>query len=254
MHSMNVCTLAVAMAQIDEINPATLQIIATAALLHDVGKTRVTLDILNKPGKFEPEELAEMRKHADYSGDILREEGGFTEEAIAIATQHHEMMDGSGYPRGLKGEEIHPFARITAVADVYDALTAKRIYKDGMPMHQALLIILKNRGTEFDEHAVELLVKTVGFYPVASLVALSTGEMALVYQPNPDNPRQPTLGILTNQKQALRATPYIVDLSRADANGREILKVLDPEEHGIDIEEKMQEIAERGTRTDARSR
>jgi len=166
MHCMNVCTLVVAMAQAEGVPHSILPMITTAALLHDVGKTRVPLEILNKPGRFEPHELEEMRKHVVYSGEILEAAGGFPEEGIAIATQHHEMMDGSGYPLKLAGDQIHPFARMTAVADVYDALTAKRVYKPAMPMYQALLRIHKNKGTEFDDHAVDLFIKALGAYPV----------------------------------------------------------------------------------------
>ncbi len=122
MHCMNVCTLVVAVAQADGVDPGYLPVVTAATLLHDVGKTRVPLEVLNKPGRFEPHELEVMRKHAVFSGDIMREEGGFTEEQVFIAEQHHEMLDGSGYPYGLKGDEIHPYARMTAVADVYDAL------------------------------------------------------------------------------------------------------------------------------------
>ncbi|MCH2662436.1 DUF3391 domain-containing protein, partial [bacterium] len=155
MHCMNVCTLVTAMAMHNGTEPAMLPMITTAALLHDAGKTRVPLEILNKPGRFESHELQEMRKHATYSGDIMREDGSFSEEQIAIAEQHHEMLDGSGYPQGLSGDAIHYFARLTAVADVYDALTAKRVYKPAMPMYQALLRIHKNKGAEFDEDVVD---------------------------------------------------------------------------------------------------
>lgn len=252
MHSINVCTLVVAMVQSEGVDTKTLEMITTAVLLHDIGKTRIPLDILNKPGKLEFAELTQMRRHAEYGGDILREVGGFAKEAIAIATQHHEMMDGSGYPLGLKGDEIHPLARLTAVADVYDALTAKRVYKEGMPLHQALLAILKNRTDEFDDHAVKLLVKTVGFYPVSSLVLLSTGELALVYQPNPDNPYLPIVGIFTGQEENSRSKPFIVDLSKpANANERQILKVLKADAVAIDIEAKMQEIEMHGIYTDS---
>ena len=99
MHCMNVCTLVVAVAQADGVDPGMLETITTATLLHDVGKTRVPLEVLNKPGRFEPHELDEMRKHALHSGDIMRETGDFPEEAIAIAEQHHEMMNGSGYQK-----------------------------------------------------------------------------------------------------------------------------------------------------------
>jgi putative nucleotidyltransferase with HDIG domain len=255
MHCMNVCTLVVAMAMADGVDPAILPMITSAALLHDVGKTRVPLEILNKPGRFEPHELQEMRKHAVHSGDILRENGGFTEEAIAIATQHHEMMNGSGYPNGLKGDEINSFARYTAVADVYDALTAKRVYKPAMPMHQALLRIHKNRGTEFDDRAVELFVRALGIYPVGSLVEMNTKEQAVVFEPNPENSRKPVVGLLTLPTQKPRAAPMIVDLAkRSEAEDREIVKVLDPDQIGLDIEATIEEIKQRGERSERRRR
>ena len=253
MHCMNVCTLvvAMAMAMADGIDASLLPLITTATLLHDVGKTRVPLEVLNKPGRFEPEELAEMRRHATYSGDIMNEMGGFTEEAIAIATQHHEMMDGSGYPLALKGDEIHPYARLTAVADVYDALTAKRVYKPAMPMYQALLRIHQNKGTEFEERAVDLFVRALGLYPVGSLVELNNKEQAVVFEPNPADSRKPTLGILTMANQKPRAAPFIVNLSRrSEAEGREIVKVLDPDQVGLDIEKIMEDVGTRGERTE----
>lgn len=255
MHCMNVCTLVTAMALHDGVEPALLPMITAAALLHDVGKARVPLEILNKPGRFEPHELQEMRRHALYSGDIMREVGGFSEEAIAIATQHHEMLDGSGYPLGLKNGEIHYYARLTAVADVYDALTAKRVYKPAMPMYQALLRIHKNKNTEFDEQAVDLFVKTLGLYPVGTLVELNNRERGVVYEPNPRDSRKPTVGIFTMPNQKARAAPLIVNLAlRSEAEGREIAKVLDPEREGIDVEQMIQEIAQRGERTERRRR
>ncbi|MFH1571624.1 MAG: HD-GYP domain-containing protein [Gemmatimonadota bacterium] len=255
MHCMNVCTLVVAVAQADGVEPGQLTRITAAALLHDVGKTRVPLEILNKPGRFEPHELQEMRKHAVYSADIMREDGNFSDDQIAIASQHHEMLDGSGYPYGLKGEEIHAYARMTAVADVYDALTAKRVYKPAMPMHQALMRLHKNRDTEFDAHFVDLFVRTLGVYPVGSLVELNTHEMAVVYEPNPDNSHKPTVGILTLPTQKSRAAPFICNLAlRSQAEGREVAKVLDPEQQGVDVERIIDEIKKRGERGERRMR
>ena len=255
MHCMNVCTLVVAMAQAEGVPNSILPMITTAALLHDVGKTRVPLEILNKPGRFEPHELEEMRKHVIYSGEILEAAGGFPEEGIAIATQHHEMMDGSGYPYKLSGDQIHPFARMTAVADVYDALTAKRVYKPAMPMYQALLRIHKNKGTEFDDHAVDLFIKALGAYPVGSLVELNTKEQAIVFEPNPEDSRKPVVGILNMSNQQERAAPLIVSLAiRSAAEGREIVKVLDPDQLEVDIEASLKRIETKGERTERRRR
>ena len=255
MHCMNVCTLVAAVAKAEGVDSGTLPMITTATLLHDVGKTRVPLEVLNKPGRFEPDELEIMRQHATFSGDIMTEEGGFPEEAIAIATQHHEMMDGSGYPNALKGDDIHPYARMTAVADVYDALTAKRVYKPAMPMHQALMRIHKNKGTEFDEHFVNLFVKTLGVYPVASLIELNTKETAVVYEPNPNNSHKPTVGVLTMPNQKPRAAPMVVNLARrSEAEGREVARVIDPEKAGVDVEQIMEEIKKKGETSERRRR
>ena len=253
MHCMNVCTLVVAMSQADGVPNSILPMITTAALLHDVGKTRVPLEILNKPGRFEPNELDEMRKHVIYSGEILEEAGGFPEEAMAIATQHHEMLDGSGYPYKLSGDDVHPFARMTAVADVYDALTAKRVYKPAMPMYQALLRIHKNKGTEFDGHAVDLFIKALGAYPVGSLVELNTKEQAVVYEPNPEDSRKPVVGILNMSNQQDRSVPLVVRLAlRSEAEGREIVRVLDPDQLEVDIEALLKRIQTKGERTERR--
>jgi putative nucleotidyltransferase with HDIG domain len=251
MHCMNVCTLVIAVAQADGVDPGYLPILTTATLLHDVGKTRIPLEILNKPGRFEPVELEEMRKHAVYSAEIMREEGGFTDEQIAIAEQHHEMLNGKGYPYGLKGDEIHPYARMTAVADVYDALTAKRVYKPAMPMYQALMVLHKNRGTEFDEHFVGLFVRALGVYPVGSLVELNNKEMAVVYEPNPDNSRKPVIGILTQSNGRQRAAPFVCNLAlRSEAEEREVAKVLDPEKEGVDVDAVMELIKMKGESTE----
>ena len=251
MHCVNVCTLVIAVAQADGIDPGYLPILTTATLLHDVGKTRIPLEILNKPGRFEPSELEEMRKHAVYSAEIMREEGGFTDEQIAIAEQHHEMLNGKGYPYGLKGDEIHPYARMTAVADVYDALTAKRVYKPAMPMYQALMVLHKNRGTEFDEHFVGLFVRALGVYPVGSVVELNNKEVAVVYEPNPDNSRKPVIGILTQSNGRQRAAPFVCNLARrSEAEGREVAKVLDPEKVGVDVDAVMELIETKGERTE----
>ncbi|MEE2659800.1 MAG: HD-GYP domain-containing protein [Candidatus Latescibacterota bacterium] len=251
MHCMNVCTLVVAVAQAEGVDSGVLPMITSATLLHDVGKTRVPLEILNKPGRFEPNELEEMRKHAVYSGEIMREDGNFSDEQIYIAEQHHEMMDGSGYPHGLKGDKIHPYGRMTAVADVYDALTAKRVYKPAMPMHQALLRIHKNRETEFDPHFVDLFVRALGVYPVGSLVELNNKEMAVVSEPNPENSRKPTVGIFTMANTKPRAAPLVVRLARrSEAEDREIATVMDPEKAGIDVEDWLDTVKERGEKTE----
>ncbi len=118
--------------------------------LHDIGKVNVSADIINKPGKLTEEEFTEMRKHPDESEKILSEAHQLTEEARVIATQHHERDDGRGYPKGLKGYDIHPYASICCLADVYDALTGKRSYKVGKTPELALKIMVEEMSGHFN--------------------------------------------------------------------------------------------------------
>jgi len=255
LHSVNVCILVAVLVLADGAAPSTLPAIITATLLHDIGKIRVPQEILNKPGRFEPHELQAMHQHPLYSGEMLAEIDGFTPDMIAIATQHHERLDGSGYPHGLKGDQIHRLARMTAVADIYDALTSPRAYRPALSLHKALLHIYQNRGVKFDEQIVDLFTKTLGIYPVGSLVELNTRERGLVYEPNSEEGRRPTVGILTRPNQKLRRAPYIVNLAaRSEAGGREITRVLDPQSVGMDTEKLLQVIHTNGERTENRMR
>ena len=239
-HCVNVCVLVLAVAHSEGITESDAEMLATAALLHDIGKTRVPLEVLNKPGRFEPEELAEMRKHAVYAEGVLSEMPGVTDEIMCIATQHHEMFDGSGYPHKLTGEEIHRFGQMTAVADVYDALTSARVYKPALPPYFALGRIYGNRDAEFRRDVVDLFIKSLGLYPVGSLVLLDTGEVGVVCEPNPEDTRQPKVGIIVTRYRKRRQVPLVVDLADAHASEvRRIAKVLDPAKYGLDVEKIM---------------
>jgi putative nucleotidyltransferase with HDIG domain len=238
-HCVNVCVLVLAVAHANGVDKSTAEMLATATLLHDIGKTKVPLEILNKPGRFEPDELDEMRKHTIYGEEVLREMSGVTEEMMYIATQHHEMFNGSGYPHKLSGEEIHRFGQMTAVADVYDALTSARVYKPALPPHFALTRIYGNRDTEFRKDIVDLFVKSLGLYPVGSLITLNTGEVGIVCEPNPENSRQPKVGIFISRYKKRRMVPTVVDLSEQSSEKREIVQVLDPAKYNVDIDRML---------------
>ena len=125
--------------------------------MHDLGKITVDDAVLRKPGRFTPEEFEQMKKHAPEGARIVKQilEGTdnveFMNIAVNVAHYHHERMDGSGYPEGLKGEEIPFEARIMAIVDVYDALVSKRVYKDSMSFEQADQIIIESMGKHFDK-------------------------------------------------------------------------------------------------------
>lgn len=148
----------------DEINPDYMTQICSAAPLHDVGKIMISDMILNKPGRFTPEEFAVMQTHSEIGGNIVRDVlGNGTDPDLIrmssdVAHYHHEKWDGTGYPNGLKGEEIPLSARIMAVADVFDALVSKRVYKDAMGVEEAYSILVKDAGTHFDPELVQVFV------------------------------------------------------------------------------------------------
>ena len=139
------------------------ELILYAAPLHDIGKIGIPDNILLKPGRFEPDEFEIMKTHAQLGAHMLEGAERFPvlKAGKTIALQHHEKYDGTGYPNGLKGEEIHLYARIITIADVFDALTSKRCYKDPIPLEKVLDIMKKDAGTHFDPHLIDLFLKNI---------------------------------------------------------------------------------------------
>jgi response regulator RpfG family c-di-GMP phosphodiesterase len=148
----------------EEVNEEFVEKLTNAAALHDVGKIMISDTILNKPGKFTVDEYEIMKTHSQLGGEIVENILKDTSDAALIqissdvAHYHHEKWDGSGYPEGLKGEEIPLCARIMAVADVFDALVSKRVYKDKMPVEEAFDILQRDSGTHFDPEIVEVFM------------------------------------------------------------------------------------------------
>ena len=145
------------------LNEEECELVLYAAPLHDIGKVGIPDKILLKPGKFEGNEFEIMKQHAILGAKILEgtEQYPVLKAGQIIALEHHEKWDGSGYPRGIKGEEIHLYARIIAIADVFDALSSKRVYKEAMPLEKVLSIMKKDAGTHFDPNLIELFLNNL---------------------------------------------------------------------------------------------
>ncbi|HPS03297.1 MAG TPA: HD domain-containing phosphohydrolase [Candidatus Sumerlaeota bacterium] len=140
-------------------DPYRLERIACGFFLHDIGKTLIDLKILNKPAELSEAEWRELFKHPHMGQELLKTENQITPEAAVIVGQHHERMDGCGYPDGLKGEDIHPFARICALTDTYDALTTRRPYRDALEPFNALRIMKEEMRDQLDPHFFEAFVR-----------------------------------------------------------------------------------------------
>lgn len=183
MHSVAVCALMIALAKSLGLDQETFTEAGIAGLLHDIGKTKISDDILNKPGKLTDQEYELMKTHPDEGYKILTTHYSVGEKVEDVCLHHHEKIDGSGYPKGLKGTEISLLARMGAICDVYDAVTSDRPYKKGWNPAEALQRMSQWKG-HFDPQLFQSFVKIIGIYPVGSLVRLASGKMGVVYEQN----------------------------------------------------------------------
>jgi putative nucleotidyltransferase with HDIG domain len=160
VHSLRTATYLTIFARAMGFPDERVAIVAAGGVLHDIGKSRTPLDILNKPGKFDPEEWRIMQQHVEHTVAILRQAGGVPEDALEIAWSHHEKINGAGYPRGLSGDAFSELARMASISDAYVALTDRRVYKPAMPPEEALEI-LQNDADHFDPKLAELFKQRV---------------------------------------------------------------------------------------------
>jgi len=233
-HSLNVSILAVLLGKRMGLDRPSLLKIGLAGLLHDVGKARLPARILNKPGRLTESEFHAVKGHSMWSHDLLRKQDNMPREILRAVAEHHERHDGSGYPRGLKGQEISLFSRIIAVADVFDALTSKRAYKDAMPPAQALSMMYQWRGKQFATQDIETFIQCIGVFPVGSFVRLTGGEHAIVISANPLRPTKPQVKVVLDARlRPLRSR--VLDLEAA-SEAQDIAEVLNPADYKLDLE------------------
>jgi putative nucleotidyltransferase with HDIG domain len=233
-HSLNVSILAVLLGKRMGLDRPALLKIGLAGLLHDVGKARLPAKILNKPGRLTESEFHAVKGHSMWSHDLLQKQANMPREILRAVAEHHERHDGSGYPRGLKGQEISLFSRVIAVADVFDALTSKRAYKDAMPPAQALSMMYQWRGRQFATEDIETFIQCIGVFPVGSFVRLTGGEHAIVISANPQRPTKPQVKVVLDARlRPLRSR--VLDLEAAP-EAQSIAEVLNPADYKIDLD------------------
>jgi HD-GYP domain-containing protein (c-di-GMP phosphodiesterase class II) len=212
-HSMNVGIYSTMLGLAHGYSKEELMVLALGALLHDIGKTKVPLDILRKPGKLTDEEFAEIKKHAEYGYLMLKDEPNVPLLAAHCAFQHHERIDGSGYPRGIKGNDIHEYARWIGLVDSYDAMTTHRVYRSAMLPHQALEVLFAGTGTLYDREKIALFRDKIALYPIGVTVTLDTGEKGVVVDLNATAAHRPIVRVLEDA-EGNEIVPYEIDLSK----------------------------------------
>jgi putative nucleotidyltransferase with HDIG domain len=210
-HCLNVCILAIAFGRHLGMSEEDLEIIGLCGLLHDVGKMRIPPEILNKPSALTDKEFNMIKAHTVHGRNLLMASPGIPNSTIDVAYSHHEKIDGSGYPRQLPASGISEFARIIALVDAYDAMTADRCYSEGKPSTEALKIIFKDRGTHFDERLALEFIKSVGLYPPGTLVELVNGLICIVLETNKHFRHLPKV-IAINEQSTPLPKALLVDL------------------------------------------
>lgn len=195
-HSVSVAAMAVFLGLHSGWDRADLVALGVGALLHDAGKARLPNLVWKKPGKLTPEEYRTVQAHTWLGFEAIRRQGAFDARSAHVAWEHHERWDGSGYPRGLSGDAIHPFARLVAVVDVFDALTTDQPYRPAWRRDAAISWIAERAGRDFDPIMVRRFLARVAPYPVGCWVRLNTGELARVVRLTPDLPARPVVEVV----------------------------------------------------------
>ena len=236
LHSVSVCALLVSFCHACGMDAATVRLAGIGGLLHDIGKVRVPDAVLNKPGRLTEEEFAAMKRHVVESRAILEQTPGIDTISMQVAYEHHERYDGSGYAQGLKGEEISPMGQMAAICDVYDAITSNRVYHQGMAPHEALRKIFEWSKFHFNPTLVQQFLRTIGIYPVGTLVQLESGRVGVVLEQCEGNLLQPTVKVFYDGKRRQYLPPQVVNLAKplGHGGGDRIAGYETPERLGID--------------------
>jgi putative nucleotidyltransferase with HDIG domain len=215
-HSVNVATLSLLIGKQIGLGPSAIGALGEAALLHDIGKTRIPLDVLRKPGALDRQERGVMQAHTTLGAEILVDVDGLRPLTPTVALEHHRSVDGAGYPD--LGEQIvpHLLSQIVSVADIYEAITGARSYQAPATPEQACLVLARLAGTKLNTALVKAFISGVSFFPIGSIVRTSRDEMGIVIRTNPCEPLHPVLARLTCEYARL---PGEIDTSERDGTG-----------------------------------
>lgn len=232
-HSLNVSILLAIFAKHLNFNEDIALRLTLAGLLHDMGKVRISDDILLKNGRLTVPEYEEIKQHTVYGAEIL-EQANIDGLAVQIALEHHERLCGEGYPYGLLAHQLNQYVRMSCIVDVFDAITAARVYKPAMSAHHAFKI-MKNAGPEqFDQELLNEFIKAIGIFSIGTVVIMKSQKVAVVTKTNFDDPLKPTVTVFYNAKYKRHIEVEPLDLTSRKVNDS-IEKAVNPLDFGLDI-------------------
>lgn len=215
-HSLNVSALSIVLAKSMNMSPREMEDVGVCGMLHDVGKTSIPTEILDKTGPLTPAEVEEMRRHPKYGRDILLSTESVMSGAADVAHSHHERPDGTGYPRRLADDSIPLFAKIVSIAEAYDAMTTVQPYREAFSPSDALQDLYSLRGKQFDEELVVRFIDSIGIFPPGSVVEMVNGEIGIVLSNTADKLRPRVILILDSHHEPL--VQRVVDLFKLDTD------------------------------------
>lgn len=225
-HSVNVAILAIGIGIRYGLSREKLFDLGFGAIMHDIGKKMIDIEVLNKKTKLTADEMLEIRNHSSLGAELLKSMFKVNQHVVNCALQHHERYDGGGYPFGLVGEEISLNGRIIAVCDVYDALTSNRVYREAIEPHKAIAYIMQHSDTHFDAKLVELFVDNVAPYPIGTMVKLNNGLKGIVVHVRPRNSFRPVIKVLGDNENKIVRQPYDFNLNHPDHSRVHIVEVV----------------------------
>ncbi len=233
-HSVSVSVLMTVFSVYMGLNKGLVKQLAIGGFLHDVGKVKIPDHILNKPDKLTDDEFEIIKKHAQYSKDIVSNLVGISENSRAVVANHHEKLNGTGYPQGLKGESLSMYDRMISICDIFDALSADRVYKPGIPLLKAFAILRELAAdNQLDKILVDKFIRCMGVFPVGSLVKLKSNRIAVVDERNEETPTKPQVTAFFNLSQNTFTELRKIDLYKTPNDAIE--KSVRAKDFGLDM-------------------
>ncbi len=218
MHSVAVCAMMVGLGKQLGLDEEQTRVAGMAGLMHDLGKALMPMEVLNKPGKLTEAEFKIIKTHPFEGHRLLLTGRDVSPIVLDVCLHHHEKTDGSGYPNGLKADEISLFAKMGAVCDVYDAITSNRPYKLGWDPAESLRKMAEWANGHFDGKVFQAFVKSLGIYPIGSLVKLTSGRLGVVVEQTGKSLTTPLVKVFFSTKSNMRIVPEVIDLSISGAS------------------------------------
>ncbi|MDO9535885.1 MAG: HD-GYP domain-containing protein [Bacillota bacterium] len=211
-HAVHVSIYVTSLGKFLNLSKKELHELSLAGLLHDIGKVDIPPEIVNKPGKLTDEEFKIMKEHVRFSFNRVYRFEGINRDILSAIGQHHERIDGSGYLQKLKGPYIHKWARLLSIADVYDAITTDRVYRNAVLPHEGAEILMSNTG-KLDTDFLNIFIRNISFYPTGTQVILSTGENGIIVGTQPNMPLRPIVKITAKDGKTARVVNLVDNLT-----------------------------------------